>query len=358
MPVSARDASVGTGGGLAGASGGGGTSAGGGTVGAAGGEGGGTALLPDGGTADAGVEPRTDAGTPRDAGTMADAGAGPNVDRTNPQLYQFSFRPSVADPDAGQANNTQLASLDSRVASLGYLVVFLHGAGGPTTCGSLAHNTMLASFGYHVVSPCYVADYGVGNCGSDIGGCRLEAFEGVDHSPVVSIGPSDSIERRVVKMLERLRMLNPAGDWGFFIEGTRPRWSRIIITGISHGASSAGLIGLNRAVARVVMLSGPLDTNQAWLIGPSQTPKDRFWGFSHQDDSQHAGHLSAFQAMMVPGTPTNVDTTPSPYAGSHRLITNANTSDGHSSTQWGGSSPRLPDGGAVFLPVWRTMYLP
>ena len=39
---------------------------------------------------------------------------------------------------------------------------------------------MLAGQGFHVFAPCYLSDYGVGSCGDDIGGCRLEAFEGVD----------------------------------------------------------------------------------------------------------------------------------------------------------------------------------
>ncbi|MER2563639.1 MAG: hypothetical protein ABTQ32_23115 [Myxococcaceae bacterium] len=344
----------------AGATAGGAASAGGvaGTGGGATGTAGGAASV------DASVE--ADAGTP-DSGTTTDAGrvdagvmmmdAGfPRVDRTAPQLFQFQFRPSAADPDAGRVDATQLAALDTRVAPRGQLVVYLHGAGVPTTCGSTTHNAMLASWGYHVISPCYLSDYGVGNCGADIGGCRLEAFDGVDRTAVIDVKPSESIEVRVVRMLERLATLNPQGDWRWFIVNGKPRWDAIVISGISHGASSAGIIGLNRSVARVVMLSGPLDTNQAWLSTASLTPRDRFWAFTHQRDPQHPGHLAAFTTMMVPGAPANVDVATPPYGASHRLFTNADAGDPHGSTQAGGGSPRLPDGGARFLPVWETLY--
>jgi hypothetical protein len=326
--------------------------------------GGGTAggfVAVDAGDGDAGV---LDAGGP-DAGgvdgggsdaSVVDAG-GPRVDRRMPQLFQFQFRPSAVEPDAGRANATQLVALDTRVAPLGQLVISLHGAGPQTTCGSAAHNTLLASFGYHVISPCYLSDYGVGNCGADIGGCRLEAFDGVDRTPVIDVRRAESIEGRVVRMLEHLATLNPQGDWGWFLVGGAPRWDAIVLSGISHGASSAGLIGLNRRVARVVMLSGPLDTNQAWLMGSSLTPKDRFFGFTHQRDPQHSGHLSAFDVLAVPGAPVNVDTTPRPWT-SHRLFTNADAGDPHGSTQLGSGSPRLPDGGARFAPVWEALYRP
>jgi hypothetical protein len=50
---------------------------------------------------------------------------------------------------------------------------------------------------------------------------------------------------------------------------------------------------MNRDVERVVMLSGPLDTDQAWLTGVPVTSIDRFWGCTHTGDEQHAGHLQA-----------------------------------------------------------------
>jgi hypothetical protein len=304
------------------------------------------------------------AGSTAQATTSSSVGAGgmggtldpgPNVDTSDPQLYEMSFTPDQADPAASLALATQLAYLDTRVEPRGYLVVYLHGAGAPSTCGSSAHGQLLAGMGFHVISPCYVSDYGVGNCGDDIEGCRLEAFEGVDHHSLIDISPPDSTETRVVKGLAYVQAENPEGDWTYFIDGDKPKWHRIIISGISHGASSSGVIGLHRLVDRAVMLSGPLDSGQAWLQKSTMTPIDRFYGFSHTGDGQHPGHLLAFEDMGLPGDVVSVDDATAPYGGSHRLISSAPTTNGHGSTQAGGASPQ--EGNAyVFLPVWQTIY--
>ncbi|MBE2252922.1 MAG: hypothetical protein IAE78_25540 [Myxococcus sp.] len=324
--------------------------------------------LFDAGEADAGrTDASTDAGAPLDAGLSTDGGAltdagavdagFPNVDRSSPQLYRFQFTAEAAEPDAGRWMGNQLARLDTRVAPRGLLVVYLHGAGTPTTCGSSAHQELLAGLGFHTIGPCYASDYGVGNCGTEIGACRLEAFDGVDRHPFISIAPAESLERRVVRMLERLQTLNPQGDWRFFLVNGAPRWDRIVISGISHGASSAGLIAKVRSVHHAVMLSGPLDTNQAWLSLPSRTPAAQVFGFTHTGDPQHAGHLAAFEAMGLPGAPTRIEDGGSPWGGSRRLFTSVATTDPHGSTQAGGSAPLNPDGGYRFAPVWRELYV-
>lgn len=325
---------------------------------AAGGAGGaGTGAASQGGGPSAGGAGGAGTGAAAQGGQGGQGGAvdpGPNVDLSDPQLYEAMFTPDEADPEATTVLGQELGYLDTRVTPRGLLVVYLHGAGTPNVCGSAAHSEVLAGFGFHVFDPCYSSDYGVGNCGDDIEGCRLEAFEGVDHHPFIDITPPNSIETRVVKGLTHLAAVIPEGDWTYFLDGDKPRWDKIVISGISHGASSSGVIGLHRNVNRVVMLSGPLDSNQAWLAKPTLTPIDRFWGFTHTADPQHPGHLEAFATMGLPGAPTSVDGASPPYGGSHRLITSAATNDGHSSTQAGGSSPGSPQ--YEFLPVWETLY--
>ncbi len=281
---------------------------------------------------------------------------GPMVDVSEPQLHEFAFKPDEVDPAATLALGTELAELDTTVAPLGRLVVYLHGAGKPPTCGSQAHGRVLASMGFHVLHPCYVSDYGVAKCDDDIGGCRLEAFEGVDHHPFIAITPPDSIETRVVRALEHLQAVHPGGDWQYYLDAGKPRWAKIVISGISHGASTSGVIGMVREVDRAVMLSGPLDSGQAWLKGAPLTAIDRFFGFTHTLDPQHPGHLQSFTDMALPGEPFVIDAAAAPYGGSHRLVSAAPTGDGHGSTQAGGASPKDNDDAYLFLPVWRTMY--
>lgn len=288
----------------------------------------------------------------------ADASLPPiNVDPTSPKRYDFTFKANEADPAANESLGTQGAYLDTRVKSKGKLIVYLHGAGdsapGSCTQGELAN--VVTAWGFHLITPCYNSYYGVSTCGADIGSCRLEAFEGIDRTKAIDIKPANAIEPRVVAALKFLQKKHPGGDWQYFLDGDKPRWSEITIAGISHGASSAALIGVYRNVGRVVSLSGPLDTKQAWLSKTPITPLDSFYGFTHTGDGQHAGHLEAFAALKLPGAVTVVDGAMPPYGGSHRLKTSAMASDGHGATQPGGASPK--SGGAyVFLPVWKYLF--
>ncbi len=283
-------------------------------------------------------------------GSLGDGGegVGPNVDRAEQRLYELQFRPTAADPGASAATGNQYAYLDTRVEPAGKLVVYLHGAGAFNDCGNLPLGTMVAGWGFHWFAPCFSSNYGVDNCGDDIEGCRLEAFEGEDHHPFINISRSDSIEERIVRGLEHLQQEMPAGDWEYFLEGSSPRWSEIIITGHSHGASTSGVIGMYREVYRVVMLAGPYDPGQAWLNKTPVTPRDRFYGFSHSGDGQHQGHLAAFASLGLPGEPVRVDSADPPYGGSHRLYSSAGVGDAHQSVTTGDVES--------FVPVWHYMY--
>jgi len=243
---------------------------------------------------------------------------------------------------------TQFAYLDTRSVPRGKLVIYLHGAGDFSNCGNGALGTLVAGWGFHWFGPCYLSNYGVENCGSDIEGCRLEAFQGTDEHAFVDIKPPDSIETRIARGLVHLQELNPQGDWRYFLNGSTPRWSDIVITGHSHGASSSGVIGMHRSVSRVVMLAGPYDPGQAWLSGDSLTPPGLFFGFTHSADSQHSGHLAAFAALGLPGEPTRVDGAAAPYGGSHRLYSSASVGDAHGSVTSGNI--------AEFVAVWRYLY--
>ncbi len=155
------------------------------------------------------TSPETGTGTSTSTGTGSTSGTtgdlGPMVDQSDPQLYSFEFTADQADPEASEVLAPQLAYLDTQVTPVGKLVVYLHGAGAPMICGSKAHGQLLAGMGLHVFSPCYRSDYGVGNCGDDIGGCRLEAFEGKDHHDFIDISLANSAEQRIVKGLQYLQ---------------------------------------------------------------------------------------------------------------------------------------------------------
>ena len=280
---------------------------------------------------------------------------GPTVDRSDPQLYDISADPDDLDSAADNWIGTQSIMLDTRVPSIGKLVVLLHGAGGSNPGGMKEMGRVLTSYGFHVVIPAFASDYGVGNCGDDKGDCRLEALEGVDHTDVIEVSRANSIEGRVVKLLEHAQTENPKGDWDFFLDGANPKWEETIVSGSSHGASSSFLISKHRMIHRAVALSGPLDTGSTWLTDAPLTPLDRLYAFTHQDDDQHDGHIMSLEVLNIPGEPVWIEDVAAPYNNTNRLRSKADTSNGHGSTKAGSSSPKTGDD-YDYDPAWRYMY--
>ncbi len=280
--------------------------------------------------------------------------------------------PAELDPAADKYPAPQFAYLDPAAPRASHLVVYLVGAGNKPDRGRTMAR-FLAGLGFPVVVPGYANDYDIRALCQRAdtpdpechGKLRLEAFEGVDHSPHITITPPNSLETRVARMLAALEKRQPAAGWGRFLDGDRPRWSEIIVAGHSHGASSAALIGKVRQVHRVVMLSGPFDNRAGdpapWTRQPPATPADRFYGFSHTQEEQHTGHIKDWQALGLPafGPPVPVETSAPPYASSHQLITSLTPGTGtnyHGTTTAGNASPRLPDGHYRFQDAWRYLF--
>lgn len=286
-----------------------------------------------------------------DASTTGGAD-GPDVDLTDPQLYEFELDPAALDATVVDNIELQYAHLDTRAEPLGKLVFFLSGFTN-TPAAWRDHGRQLASYGFHVVEPHYNNGWSCGGMGGDCNtDTRWEALTGEDTSSVIATSRADSAEGRVVTMLLHLAEAHPGGDWGYYLnDDDTLRYGHVIIAGISHGASSTGLFATRRAFSRAVMHSG------GWgAIGPdSQTPAALIWGLSHTDDEQHAGHLSAWEQAGLSGAPANIDGLTPPYGDSHRLITSAASTYPHCSVCVHGSSPT--EGEAyVFDPAWRAMY--
>jgi hypothetical protein len=287
-----------------------------------------------------------------------------------PATSERTLVPAEVDPDAVAYPAPQYAYLDATAKPLGRLVVYLVGARNPPERGR-AMGAWLAAQGFHVVVPGYANDYDIRKLceGKEVteedchGKLRLEAFDGVDHSPHIAVARPDSIEIRVGRMLDWLARTEPAGGWSKFAARGQPRWDQITVAGHSHGSSSSALIGKVRRVERVVMLSGPFDNRAGepatWTKRRSLTPPDRLWGFSHTKEEQHAGHLKNWKALGVPGALVDVEQTPAPFEKSHQLVTSLEPKaeqSAHGMTTAGKSSPRSGDGQYRFTPVWRYLF--
>ncbi|MFT3925244.1 MAG: hypothetical protein QM778_22090 [Myxococcales bacterium] len=283
---------------------------------------------------------------------------GPKVDRTNPALHEFSLDPKAVDPSVADSLSTQYAQLDTRSAPLGLLVVFLPGANNvPRDWRD--HGRQLAAYGFHVLIPHYNNRWSTGDtctggtktCSDDT---RWEALTGEDTSTAIVIPRADSVEGRVIAMLEHLSTSDPGGDWGYYLSKDKGLlYDRTIIAGISHGAASAGMYATKRAFVRNVMHS-------SGAAGPSsatkQTPVSAWYGFAHTEDPAYDAIVGSWDKSGLPGTPTSIDGASAPFGGSHRLITSADSTYPHGSTCVHSSSPKDTQGHYLFDAAWRYLY--
>ena len=297
----------------------------------------------------------------------------------NPQRYDLTKRASEIDPEAkehpgigfvftdakGKEADLQHAVVDTRVPSQGKLVIWLMG-----------HNQGLfervAGYGLHGIQPHYANSWFSSltkeqlNDGTSIGKIRLEAATGEDHSPLVDIPKPDSIMERSLQFVKWLAKENPEGNWEQFLtaDGKSLQWEKVILSGISHGSTTAARFAIHQKVDRVVMFSGPRDNTETWQGFPSATPANRFFGFSHVlDGGWVADHYCRSWQMLKLneyGPIVNVDEAKPPYGSTRRLITNSDVkNDGgraHTTVVPGGTSGKDAKGNYLYEDVWRYLF--
>ena len=198
------------------------------------------------------------------------------------------------------------------------------------------------------------------------GKIRLEAATGLDFSDELDLEQPDGAAERARQMLLWLVKENPQGKWEQFLtaDQSEVRWDKVILTGSSHGSTTAARFAKHQKVARVVMLCGPRDQDQDWQALPSATPANRFFGFTHVLDSGWTGdhYCRSWELLGLQefGPIVDVDTTQAPYQNSRRLISAADVGGdagrAHSSVTPGRASPENEDGEKLFDPVWRYLF--
>ncbi len=283
--------------------------------------------------------------------------SGPQVDLTDPQLYELELDPHVLDPTTADSPALQYAQLDTRAMPLGKLVIFLPGANNvPRDWRD--HGRQLAAFGFHVLIPHYNNRWSTsGVCDGQPNTCsnatRWEALVGEDTSTAIAIPRADSAEGRVVTMIKHLVTENPQGDWGYYLgDNDAVLYDKMIIAGISHGAASTGMYATKRPFTRAVMhSSGPAGSSAE----AKMTPLSEWYAFTHTEDPAYDAIAGAIDNWELPGEPTSIDGATPPYGDSHRLITSATSNYPHGSTCAHSSSPMNGDV-YVFEAAWRYLY--
>ncbi len=305
-------------------------------------------------------------------------GTPPAYDDPDPQRYKLQARASEIDPRTkeypeinfvfekdGKPQDVERASVDTRVAPQGKLVIWLMGY----NSGLFER---LNESGLHAIQVSYANKWFGILCRpqpSDMyarGRVRLEAATGEDFSDELDLQKPDGAAERALQFVKWLAKENPQGRWDQFFsdDGRRLRWDKVIISGSSHGSTTSARFAKHQRVGRVVMLCGPRDQDQDWQSLPSATPENRYFGFTHVLDGGWTGdHYCRSWEMLGMhqyGPIVNVDDSEPPYENSRRLITAADVGGdagrAHSSVTPGGSSPKQDDGTLLFDPVWKYLY--
>jgi hypothetical protein len=293
--------------------------------------------------------------------------------------FDFSVRASEIDPRAkehpkirfvfvdakGKPQDLQHAVVDTRAASRGRRVIWL-----------MEHNQGLferiSAYGLHGIQPHYAnrwfwkLDATARDDGTTLGRIRLEAATGEDHSPLVTIPNPDSMAERSVQFVKWLAKENPEGMWDQFLTDDQSDlcWDKVIMSGISHGSTTAARFAKHQKVARVVMFSGPRDQFESWHGFLSATPANRYFGFTHVLDGGWTGnhYCRSWQMLGLAeyGPIVNVDEVAAPFGKSRRLIISSdvakNPRRAHTTVVPGSSAVKNDQGEYIHEAVWRYLF--
>lgn len=297
----------------------------------------------------------------------------------DPQRYELTRRASEIDPQAkphpeinlvfekgGKPADEQHAAVDTRVPAQGKLVIWLMGHSAPLF-------ERINSYGLHAIRVHYAngwfSQFGKEPPPADdkfLGKIRLEAATGADFSDVVDIPAPDGMMERARQFVLWLAKQNPQGRWDYFLTADQKalRWDKVIISGSSHGSTTAARFAKHQQVDRVVMFCGPRDQYETWQALPSATPANRFFGFSHVLDTGWSGdhYCRSWELLGLHqfGPIVNVDQGAAPFGNTRRLITDADVGGdakrAHSSVVPGRASPKDASGRFLHEDVWRYMF--
>ncbi|MDB4409184.1 hypothetical protein N9165_03885 [Akkermansiaceae bacterium] len=299
-------------------------------------------------------------------------------DDPKPQHYHLKARASMIDPRVkahpkinfliekdGKPADVQDASVDTRVTPRGKLVIWLMG-----------HNSdffrILNEQGLHVIRPHYANKWFSICCkGRPVsehcrGNIRLEAATGEDHSDQVSIPKPDSIKERAFQFVKHLAKEHPQGKWGFFLnkEKTDLNWENVILSGSSHGSTTAARLAKHTKVSRVVAFCGPRDQHQTWQSLVSATPENRYFGYSHILDQgweeDHYCRSWELLGMHKFGPIVNVEKAKPPFENTRRLVTDVDVKNdpkrAHGAVLPKKILPKTKDGNYSHEAVWKYLF--
>jgi len=277
--------------------------------------------------------------------------------------------PQLTDSNITTFTNVHTACNNLALPKRNKLFVFLPGTGGtPFFYQEIVRAA--ANLGYHSIGLMYVNPTEIvelcafsldPDCNED---ARLEVIDGTDRTTKVNVDRADSIENRIIKMLQSLDGSFPLQNWDQFLDAENNIvWSNVVISGHSQGGAHAAMIAKTRPVYRCVMFASMdwrfvENAPPTWVSNPGVTPPERFIALGHYDDPSVSSNriVANWEAMEMDtfGPQHLVDISNPPFDGSHMLMTDLLSTNPHS-CMITDLAMITNSSGSVYLPVWNWM---
>lgn len=259
-------------------------------------------------------------------------------------LQRYQILPSITSSSISTDNAPHhVYPPQQGVTKKNILSVFYPGTGSsPCEIGAILQQG--ATRGYHVIGLSYpnadavntVCNQGAArndtNCFETM---RNEVVTGSQVSPYVSVDTNNSIEGRLLSLLQYLSRTYPNEGWDGYLTGGAINWANVYVGGHSQGSGHAAYQGKIRAVGRVSIYSGVSDYSlqtasiPSWFSNAQAAPAGSYYGLIHENDTvaNFSGNMNQvtdvwLNQLGMTGALTNTSVG-SPYGNSKRLVTTA-----------------------------------
>ncbi|MFK7787011.1 MAG: T9SS type A sorting domain-containing protein [Crocinitomicaceae bacterium] len=202
---------------------------------------------------------------------------------------------------------------------------------------TILYPSVAANNGFHCISLAYRNGVsGQSACGNiPDSDCHLnyrkEIIEGIDYSSEVNVNNANSIDNRLIKLLQYLDANYPSQNWSQYLSGNSVNWDKLIVSGHSQGGGHAAVIGITKPVQRVLMFGSPNDYSDTlltlanWTQLPHLVADSNYYSFNALYDEviefwKQYAHSDALNLDNY-GDTVNVDIVPSPFNASRQLYT-------------------------------------
>lgn len=222
----------------------------------------------------------------------------------------------------------------------------------------------LATLGFDIISLSYPNQVATAPLGTSADKLIFDTYRdevcfGNSVSQEVSVDPLNSINDRLINLLQFLANKYPGQRWGDYLSNQQtPEWSKILLAGHSQGAGHAAYLAKKRLVHRVILFSGPNDYSsyyQAagnWLQMPGLTSAANHYALVHELDeivpfTNQVVNLKALGLLTPEESPMPAGGLTSTFNEARALSINSPALSFHNSTV--GANPQLPT-------IWKYLF--